>query len=328
MDILIIDIGCTHSKSIIYRAGKIIDKHVVDTPQDAQGIVDTAKLFVDKAISDGYELSGIIPMSFSESVILEYIDYTLKLYGVYPDVPDVSRPAWEDTGYPYDVFQGVCQILPHIKDTEKDVSRVLPVSATIAVQLTNCIGWKMWDTMHASNTGLYGDGKWLTEVDMLYSDWIYMKHTGSPFRSVVGYYSGIPVLLGGHDQLFAMYPKPFAYISCGTYITASQPSEFMVEVKEGWAKNVRYVQDVNGVYHKQMCMKSRGEIDLDQVMEIRQFLSTDKVVVFGSYAKEMSEVLYDYSFETTILEDQQFIGAGMAAERGVYDRQNLGANVA
>lgn len=328
MDILIIDIGCTHLKSIIYRAGSIIDKRVVETPDNASDIMHYASYFANLALQDGFEISGIIPMSFSESVITESLDGDLTLYGVYPDVPQCLRLPYELTGYP-NVFKGVLTILRHLKSQNMKLHRALPVSAMVAVQLTGNTLWCMWDHMHASNTGLYGNGKWLDEVND-YSDWIYTRHTGCPFKSVVGNFAGtdIPVFLGGHDSLFAMYPKPFAYISCGTYLTASQPSEFMVEPKEDYWRNVRYVQDVNGVYHRQLCMKSTGKIDRNQIVEIRHFLTTDEVIVFGSYAQEMSEVLYDYAFQTTIVQDQQFIGAGKAAERGVYDRQSIGANAA
>lgn len=327
MDILILDIGCTHLKSIIYRAGSIIYQHVVETPDNASDIMHYASYFADLALQDGFELSGIIPMSFSESVITESPNGELTLYGVYPDVPSVSRPSYEQTGYPYDVFKGVCMTLPHLKSSGQQLHRVLPVSAMIAVVLAANHSWKMWDHMHASNTGLYGNGKWLPEAEQ-YSDWIYLEHTGSPFRSCVGSYEGIPVLLGGHDTLFAMYPKSFAYISCGTYITASQPQSFMVEAKEGWEKNVRWVQDVNGVYHRQLCMKSTGKIDHNQIIEICHFLSTDNVLVFGSYAQEMSEVLVDYAFSPVVVEDQQFIGAGRAAELGIRNYQNIGSAAA
>lgn len=329
MDILIIDIGCTHSKSLIYRAGKIIDKQVVSTPDDAQGIVDISTQFVNKALSDGYELSGVIPMSFSESVIAEGEDGSLTLYGVYPNVPDCPRPPYEITGYPFEVFKGVCTILPYLKSTGQKIKRALPVSATVAVQLTGNTLWQMWDHMHASNTGLYGAGEWLNEAD-IYSDWIYMEHTGYPFKATVGVIPNtwIPVFLGGHDSLFGIHPNAQAYVSCGTYITASQPSEFMSEVKEDYWRNVRYVQDVNGQYHRQLCMKSTGQIDHNQIVKIRQFLSTDDVLVFGSYALDLAHVLVDYGFYPVVVENQQFYGAGKAAEQGIYDRQNIGANAA
>ena len=330
MDILILDIGCTFSKALVYRADKIISRFVDRTPETAQCIIDTAISLVDAVLADGYEISAIIPMSFSESVITEDHDGDLTLFGVMKNVlPGVERPHYLKTGYPYHTFLSPAQQLEFNRSNKQTLRRALPVSTTIAVHLTNNELWKMWDHTHASNSGLYGNGKWLKEADK-YEKWIYTKHTGSPFRSVVGSLkdTNIPVFLGGHDTLFAMYPKPYAYVSCGTYITASQPCEFMVEAREDWFKDVRWLQDVNGVYHRQLCMKSTDEIDHVQINRIRHFLSTDEIVVFGSYAEEMAGVLYDYAFQTKIVKDQQFIGAGRAVEEGLKQYSNMGTAAA
>lgn len=329
MDILVLDIGCTRTKSLIVRAGDIVERHIAKTPEDAEGILETAKCFVDKAFRDGYELQGIMPISFSESVIAETIDGEVTLYGPYmPDMPVFSRPPYELTGYPCDTFPGVCTILAYLKSIKAELFRVLPVSAMIAVALTHNTQWKMWDHMHASNTGLYGNSKWLDDSDA-YKDWMDTEHTGFPFYAVgVLSHSTVPVFLGGHDSLFSIYPKSGAYISCGTYITASQPAEFMVEVRQDDAKSVRYVQDTHGKYHRQLCMKSSGKVDHNQLIKIRQFMSTDEVIVLGAYAHELSNVLVDYAFAPIVVADQQFMGAAAAAETGIYDRQSAGANAA
>ncbi len=332
MDILVLDVGCTHMKAVVVRAQTVIEKIKVNTPQLAEGIVRTAKSFVDRVFSQGYELQGVIPISFSESIISETDDGRLRLWGptYWDDDLSVSIIGgdYEKSGYP-DVFPGVYKYLSYIdflsEKQDAHFKRVLPVSTMIAAQLVGNRGWNMWDCTHASNTGLYGDGQWLSEASEKYSRWFDTKRTVTSYTEVGRILPNIPVFAGGHDTLLAMFPKHYAYISCGTYIIASQPTQWMQEVKEDYPAKVRYLQSPTYQYQRQLCMKSKGRIDHDQINEIRQFMTTDDVVVMGNWASEMAEVLVDYSFNPVVKTDEQFIGAAAAAQQGVYDRQNIGS---
>lgn len=303
MDILVLDIGCSRMKSVIYRGNKLLEKTSVVTPQNAEGIMKVSVDLVNKAYADGYELSGIIPTSFSESVIVEDQAGKLMLFGPVLPVPWMSgpRPSYDETGYPDNSFVGVCRILHRLKSTGLySFRRALPVSAMVAVQLVSNTEWKTWDWMHASNTGLYGNKQWLVDAES-FEDWLDVDGTVSPDTIVGELADGTPVFLGGHDSLFGIYPEGGAYVSCGTYITASQPSEFMSNPGE----DVRYVQDVRGTYHRQLCFESQGELSQADALRIYEFLKTFDVKVFGSYANEMADMLRDYSILPHLAEDTE-----------------------
>ncbi len=308
MDILVLDIGCSNMKSIICRGNDLLEKTSVPTPQDAIGILTAANDLIGKASASGYELSAVIPTSFSESVIVEGIDGTLRLFG--PVLPETlmreQRPSYGDTGYPIDSFVGVCRILRYLKSTHHSFRRALPVSAMIAVHLASNTDWKTWDYMHASNSGLYGNGKWIAAAEP-YKDWLNIRETASPNTCVGKLVDGTPVFLGGHDSLFGIYPGGEAYVSCGTYITASEPAEFMKDSGE----NIRYVQDAHGTYHRQICFEASGHLSQTHALKIYEFLNAPLVKVFGSYANEMADMLNGYGVATYLpdVHNAQFRGA-------------------
>lgn len=311
MDILVLDIGCSYMKSIIYRGNDLLEKTTQFTPHEASGIVQAAFDLISKAYADGYELAGIIPTSFSESIIVEDQDGKLILFG--PVLPaswmHEPRPSYDETGYPMDSFVGVCRALQRLKSTHLySFRRALPVSAMVAVQLAGNTQWKTWDHMHASNSGLYGNGKWIKAAEP-YEACLNILETASPNTCVGEMTDGTPVFLGGHDSLFNIYPKGEAYVSCGTYITASEPAKFM----ENGAEAVRFVQDAVGNYHRQICFESLGHLSQMHALKIYEFLKTTCLVkVFGSYANEMADMLHGYGVATYFPDDvhnAQFRGA-------------------
>ena len=308
MDILILDIGCSYTKAFVYRNNKVIEKWWLETILTADGIINASRKLVDRAYIEGFEISVIIPTSFSESVIVEDIDGTLELFG--PTLPfeiaDAPLPPYIATGYP-STFPGVGRILYYLMGYR--IRRALPVSAMISTQLTDNVDWKLWDWTHASNTGLYGDGHWKKEAQ-LYSEWLRTDQSSSPFTCVGRMKNGVPVLLGGHDTLFAIYPDAQAYVSTGTYITASEPSGFMSRIPEV-SDSVRYVQDTLGNYHRQLCFKAPCQLTLDVARQIHEFLNTPAIRVFGVYAHEMGNLLTEFQFSPIydeIPEHAQFDG--------------------
>ena len=85
MDILVLDIGCSWTKAFVYRDDKVAEKWRLKTTLTADGIMDASRKLVNRAYMEGFEISIIIPTSFSESVIAEDIDGTLELFG--PTLP-------------------------------------------------------------------------------------------------------------------------------------------------------------------------------------------------------------------------------------------------
>lgn len=327
MDILIIDIGCTWTKSVVLRAGKVFEKFVARTPVSANDLMAVVWELVNKVFAAGYALQGVLPISFSESVIVETRDGDLRLFGPYipEDVvfPETHRPSYWLTGYPRDPFPGVVSQLAYIDALGLDIKRVLPVSSMVAALLCGESSWAAWDSMHASNSGLYGDGAWLSDA----RDYSFMSgESALPPSTVVGEFpNGTPVFLGGHDSLFAGYPQTPAYVSCGTYMTVSEPSKFSEVHKEVDEVSVRYVEDATGRYHRQKCWLSSGRIRAGDAQKIREFLCVDDVLVFGRYTAEMVSVLKNYGFSPRACVDAQWMGAAAVAEKGVYDRQSVGA---
>lgn len=309
MDILVLDIGCTNSKAIVFSGSEITFRTSVKTPNNAQGIVDTARSLLGRVLSEGYELQGVILTSFSESVIVENADGELNLYGPYyeTDVNEINYPA---TGYPCDPFPGVACILRDLKKRGEDVQRALPVSTMVAVQLVNNAAWRTWDWTHASNTGLYGRGRWIDDFLAAYHDWFDTKTAVHP-NKIVGYINGLtPVFIGGHDTVFSIFNRDSkAYVSTGTYITASEPCIFDPIPGEK-QKQIRYLQGVNGWYHRQVCYKREGHFSQLDALKIRETLSTNRIMVFGDQSHEVAGMLTDYDFN--VIEqgnDLQHIGA-------------------
>ena len=310
MDILVLDIGCSYTKAFLYRNNKVVEKWQLETTLTADGIIDASKKLVDRAYTEGFEISVIIPTSFSESVIVEDIDDTLSLFG--PTLPfkivDAPLPPYISTGYP-STFPGVGRILYHLMKLECPIRRALPVSAMVSAQLAGNPDWYIWDCTHASNTGLYGDGQWKKEAH-LYHEWLNTSQSVSPFTCVGKMENGVPVLLGGHDTLFAIYPESEAYVSTGTYIIASEPAGFMSRIPEV-SDSVRYVQDTLGNYHRQICFKAPRPLSLDVARQIHEFLNTPAIRVFGVYAHELGNLLTEFQFSSIyddIPEHAQFDG--------------------
>ena len=295
MDILVLDIGCSYTKAFVYRNNKVIEKWRLKTILTADGIIDASRKLVNRADAEGFEFSVVIPTSFSESVIVEDVEGNLELFG--PTLPfevaNAPLPPYIATGYP-STFPGVGRILYHLISLEYPIRRALPVSAMVSAQLAGNADWKFWDWTHASNTGIYGNGHWKKEA-RLYREWLNINQSISPFTCVGNMENGVPVLLGGHDTLFAIYPDAQAYVSTGTYIIASEPAGFMSRIPEV-SDSVRYVQDTLGNYHRQICFKAPGKLTLDVARRIHEFLNTPAIRVFGVYAHEMGNLLSEFRF--------------------------------
>ncbi len=196
MDVLILDIGCSNTKSFVYRGNKdsvfLIWKEIVPTPTTAKDILTTCQDLVNTVLHEGYYLSGILTTSFSDSVMAETEAGKLVLHAPLDACGDVSREilSYMKTGYS-SLFPTLHCRLNSLENKYGPLRRALPVSGFVSAFLCGNTKWKKWDWTHASNTGIWSQTtrEWINLGDR-FSDLI-PADTVSP-GTIVGKMGHVP----------------------------------------------------------------------------------------------------------------------------------------
>ena len=324
MKVLILDIGCSNTKCFAYQGDadrvSLIEwkqfrtqlNSIEEIVKDCEHIID-AFVEIDKP-------DCILTTSFSDSVVA--VNYTggIKLHA--PSDTCVSErelPPYLETGYSK-VFSG---LFPRLHDLKNERSgrfntmlRALPVSAFISSVLCFNTEWKTWDWTHASNTGAWKQARqeWIPSE---FGDLIPWE-TVSPAK-IIGEREDIPVMLGGHDQMFITTNTTRAYVSTGTWTTVSVP-QYIFLPDESERDKVRWLRDPSQTLHKQVCFKTPQELTEDVYNRIDAFLQrnmveTKEIAVVGSFAHQMAAELKLRGFIPRVREFMQHEEAAKFALR-------------
>ena len=313
----VIDIGCSFIKSYV-----VSDKGVqscFQLPVRSDHIFKDIRRCFEKNRQD---TQSTIVISTSDCVVWES-----KMGGnphwLTHDIPK----EWQDglTSYKksrhprYDKLKGAANQMLYLGKTVglENIKRILPLSAYIATEIADNPDWNGWDITHASNSGFwdYDRGGWADAAQPfidagVIDEKIYPCDTlieGNTFRRV---------FLGGHDSVFANAndePRSSkSYISCGTWTTVS----VMADRYAPKDSDARFVAAPNGSVLEQLCFLSDPSTLQTAVTKICGFLdqsfkyvASPTIQVFGSWSKEMYEVLNPNSrFRFEWLEPNRFWG--------------------
>ena len=324
MKVLILDIGCSNTKCFAYQGDgervSLIEwkqfstqlNSIKEIVKDCEHIID-AFVKIDKP-------DCILTTSFSDSVVAVDNRGSIKLHA--PSDACVSErelPPYLETGYSK-VFSG---LFPRLHDLKNERSgrfntmlRALPISAFISSVLCFNTEWKTWDWTHASNTGAWKQShqEWiLSEFSHLFS-----SETVSPAK-IIGEREDIPIMLGGHDQVFITANMTSAYVSTGTWTTASVP-QYIFLPDESESDKVRWLRDPSQSLHKQICFKTPRKLTEDVFNRIDAFLQknmveTKEIAVVGSFAHQMAAELQGRDFIPRVREFMQHEEAAKFALR-------------
>ena len=302
MSTLIIDLGNSHLKFILYKKGNFDHFWQVSTPETVEGILHAISQRLQGGsyyINEGEfrratPISTIMIISFSDAVFYEKTDGSFHQLDYIHSVPEHPEcPPYQITGKPTNsTLNSIANYLLHLRDTVglQNIKRILPPSAFITAQLAGNQDWKTWDITHASNSGMwdYEKGKWHAAMLPFFEAGVIAEKV-VPCNTVVSEFpSGVKYLLGGHDSTFVnANDVPYStkpYLSLGTWTTASTESEFR---KLDRCHPSRFVIAPNGTILHQLCIKSsKHSLQLGIGFLKRKQLSAP-IQVFGGWAKEV-----------------------------------------
>ena len=319
MKVLILDIGCSNTKCFAYqgdadRVSLIEWKQFQTQLNSIEEIVKDCEYIIDAFVKID-KPDCILTTSFSDSVVAVDNRGDIKLHAP-SDICISGRelPSYLETGYS-NVFSG---LFPRLHDLRKDrtLLRALPVSAFISSVLCFNTDWKTWDWTHASNTGAWKQARqeWIPSE---FSD-LFPSEAVSPAK-IIGDRLDIPVMLGGHDQMFITANTTRAYVSTGTWTTVSVPQYiFLPDESEG--AEVRWLRDPSQTLHKQVCFKTPKKLTEDVFNRIDAFLQknmveTKEIAVVGSFAHQMAAELKLRDFIPRVREFMQHEEAAKFALR-------------
>ena len=319
MKVLILDIGCSNTKCFAYqgdadRVSLIEWKQFRTQLNSIEDIVRGCEHIIDAFVKID-KPDCILTTSFSDSVVAADNRGDIKLHAP----SDICVSEWElppylETGYSK-VFSGLFLRLHDLKNN-RTLLRALPVSAFISSVLCFNTEWETWDWTHASNTGAWQQAhqEWIpSEFSNLFS-----SETVSPAK-IIGEREDIPVMLGGHDQMFITANTIRAYVSTGTWTTVSVP-QYIFLPDESERDKVRWLRDPSQTLHKQVCFKTPQELTEDVYNRIDAFLQrnmveTKEIAVVGSFAHQMAAELKGRGFIPRVREFMQHEEAAKFALR-------------
>ena len=322
MKVLILDIGCSNTKCFAYQGDadrvSLIEwkqfrtqlNSIEEIVKDCEHIID-AFVKIDKP-------DCILTTSFSDSVVAVNSKGAIKLHApLAPCNSERQLPPYLETGYPT-VFPGLLLRLHDLKNERKfrNMDRALPVSAFISGMLCFNIEWKTWDWTHASNTGAWQQAhqEWIPSEFSSLIPW----ETVSPAK-IIGEREDIPVMLGGHDQMFITANTIRAYVNTGTYTTVSVPQDIF-DPQDDESDRVRWLRDPSQTLHKQVCFKTPEVLTGGVYDHIAKFLQnsmveTKEIAVIGSFAHQMAAELKLRDFIPRVREFMQHEEAAKFALR-------------
>jgi sugar (pentulose or hexulose) kinase len=324
MKVLILDIGCSNTKCFAYqgdadRVSLIEWKQFRTQLNSIEEIVKDCEHIID-AFVEIDRPDCILTTSFSDSVVVVNHRGELTLHAPLDScVSERALPPYLETGYPT-VFPGLLPRLHDLKNERsqqfKNMDRALPVSAFISGMLCFNIDWKKWDWTHASNTGAWQQAhqEWIPSE---FSDLIPWE-TVSPAK-IIGEREDIPVMLGGHDQMFITARTIRAYVNTGTYTTVSVPQDIF-SPRDDEKDSVRWLRDPSQTLHKQVCFKTPEVLTGGVYDHVARFLEkstleTKEIAVVGSFAHMMATELRNRGFTPRVREFMQHEEAAKFALR-------------
>ena len=305
MSTLIIDLGNSHLKFILYKEGDCDHFFQVPTPQTVEGILHA----ISQRLQGGYyyidegefrratPVNTMMIISFSDAIFYDTDDGTFnQIHPLSAIEQHPELPLYQETGKPTNSqLSGIGNQLLHLRDTVglENVRKILPPSLFVAAHLTGNTEWKRWDITHASNSGMwdYKRGTWHRAMEPFFEAGVIDKEVVKPSEVLwhsheIGYHE-IKFLCGGHDTVFAnANDVPYStkpYISCGTWVTASAESEFR---KLDARHPSRFVIAPNGTILHQLCFKSNAENLSHTVKFLAKKQLSAPVRVFGGWAEE------------------------------------------
>ena len=321
MSTLIIDLGCSNLKFILYKGGNFDHFFQVPTPQTVEGILHA----IFQRLQGGYyyinegefrratPVNTIMIISFSDAVFYDTDDGALHQLLPLDDIRQHPElPPYQETGKPRNSqLVGIGNQLLHIRDTVglENVRKILPPSLFVAAHLTGNTEWKRWDITHASNSGMwdYKHARWHQAMQPFFEAGVIDEEVVKPSEVLwhsheIGY-PEIKFLCGGHDTVFAnANDVPYStkpYVSLGTWVTASAESEFR---KLDSRHPSRFVIAPNGTTLHQLCFKSNVENLSYAVKFLEKKQLSAPVRVFGGWAEAAFPQLEKSHLEVELVE--------------------------
>ena len=293
MDILIVDIGTSYMKAMLFRNGVQFESWRDRTPQgDIDKIIDTALGFLNKATAEGYEINGTIVTSLSDCIVIEYGDGSRYMY-------------WSDQGLltsegmpPYEVsgksqqpgLYGMGHQLAWVMQSRDldDIHRILPVSTYVASILGGDPNWNSWEVTHASNSGMFNmtsRGDWSSHMSPLLESNCICTAIEMP-SAIVGRKDYMPVIIGGHDTTFTYDDWDDPYITVGTWVTVGKVQDSFNPQIYDIDLHARWLMDTKERMHEQLCIKSDDPMLYDKVSRFLLAKNYKNIAVVGSWANE------------------------------------------
>lgn len=297
MDILVLDIGTSYMKAMLFRDGLQIESWRDQTPQgDIDKIVDLALDFQSKATAAGYEINGTIVTSLSDCIVIEYGDGSRYMYWSNQDtMTDDGIPPYEISGKPKQpgLYGMAHQLAWTIKSRDlDDVHRILPVSTYVAAVIGGDPNWNSWEVTHASNSGMFNmtsRGDWSSHMSPLLKANCICTAIEMP-SAIVGRKDYMPVIIGGHDTTFTYDDWDEPYITVGTWVTIGKvqddfdPHRFVQDSHD--IIHIRWLMDTHERIHSQLCVKADDPELYHKVSLAARLMQIKDARIVGSWSSE------------------------------------------
>ena len=299
MKVLILDIGFSDINKFIYHGFEdnvlCIEKDYCPTPNKLDGMLKSCI----ELVNDSPQVDCILTTLFSNALVIETEEDNAILHEPTREGrTDYDVPEYSQTGYST-LFPRISGRLTDL-DARANVGfkRRLPVSGYISAKLCENNEFNKWDWTHASNSGNWDQEKqeWISQEYIRQIP----KGTVSP-TYIIGKYSEIPVMVGGHSSTFISANTKQAYISTGNYTTVSVPVDIFLP-DDNDINDVRWLLDPAQNLHEQLIFKTPSELDKDYFTRIAKFLKgyEENVVVAGPFAHNMAFQLSDINSDAEI----------------------------
>lgn len=311
MKIQVFDVGNTFTKDTCFEikdGGDSLDSRCVTSGKRATlpNMLDTFHL-LDRVLDENQPDAAIF-LSMSDNITLLQNSTAVWIPASeprHPYAPPETRPPFAQTGTsPFSSWQGITNTLALARRMITGFTRVrvLPVSAACAAHLAGENYFNTWDITHASNSGIfsfqipspdprYPQSGWHPYAyEYIERGWINkdIVKCNYPLKHKK---TGIPLLIGGHDSTFANANDiPFstkAYISLGSWMTASVESSVRPDWVDAEENDERYLIAPNGSILKQICFENVGAArqkdKLVDFMKRHLTHTTSPILIFGGW---------------------------------------------
>ena len=260
MNTLILDVGCSNTKYVLYTDGEMVQwwKHATPPIQNLAMFQELLKRY--ELIKVDYGVEKLLTISYSDSLFYQTVGGTIHHIGVFTDIEKHAHvPDYQIAGKPDNSeLLGMAHQLLHLRDKVglTDIKRILPPATMFASYLSGNHDWNTWDITHASNSGMwdYENADWCSEMEPFIDAGIIDAKVVKPKTPIDD-----TICVGGHDSVFVnANDTPYStkpYLSLGTWVTASVEKPFR---KRDRNSLTRFVVAPNSTTLEQICINAEN----------------------------------------------------------------------